>query len=602
MIRADIIEKVGRKYLQSNIENDEYSYCQGLKEIGKNYKDYMLSNAKRNYKDLDIRFADSKISVLIETKNNFDKWNKKEIYEQLQHYINYEKELTGNKIVAIIANTDDNRTLMWYGSNPTISDDNVIKNKPILSFHEYSDIFFCVTNNKHKVIQSTYELNELLHESGIGEKIRSQFVGTCLLALKNGLTFEKQTTRQIVGGIEDILTNLLDKNLNKAEKLTILKVKVLESQDVRDLTADEFVRILNKIKKEILPYINDKSTMGQDLLNLFFTTFNKYVGKTDKNQAFTPDHIVHFMCNVVNINRNSRVLDPCCGSGAFLVRALTEAMDDCDKEEKKDIVKRQQIYGIEYDEVAFGLSTTNMLIHGDGNSNVVQGSCFEKEEFINEANINVVLMNPPYNAQKKNCYSEYVKTWTSSTKEDPSKGFHYVYYIASKVKTGKLAVLLPMSCAIGTSSEIKKFKELMLQEHTLDAVFSLPNDMFHPGAAAIACCMVFNLGIRHRNAPLKETFFGYFKDDGFKKKKNLGRIEKVDENGNGLWNDIQNEWLRLYRNRETKIGFSVTKEVTANDEWLAEAYMDTDYSKLNQKDFEKVLNEYLGYLISNAER
>ena len=602
MIRADIIEKVGRKYLQSNIENDEYSYCQGLKEIGKNYKDYMLSNAKRNYKDLDIRFADSKISVLIEAKNNFDKWNKKEIYEQLQHYINYEKELTGNKIVAIIANTDDNRTLMWYGSNPTISDDNVIKNKPILSFHEYSDMFFCVTNNKHKVIQSTYELNELLHESGIGEKIRSQFVGTCLLALKNGLTFEKQTTRQIVGGIEDILTNLLDKNLNKAEKLTILKVKVLEAQDVRDLTSDEFIRILNKIKKEILPYINDKSTMGQDLLNLFFTTFNKYVGKTDKNQAFTPDHIVHFMCNVVNINRNSRVLDPCCGSGAFLVRALTEAMDDCDEEEEKDIVKRQQIYGIEYDEVAFGLSTTNMLIHGDGNSNVVQGSCFEKEEFINEANINVVLMNPPYNAQKKNCYSDYVKTWTSSTKEDPSKGFHYVYYIASKVKTGKLAVLLPMSCAIGTSSEIKKFKELMLQEHTLDAVFSLPNDMFHPGAAAIACCMVFNLGIRHRNAPLKETFFGYFKDDGFKKKKNLGRIEKVDENGNGLWNDIQNEWLRLYRNRETKIGFSVTKEVTASDEWLAEAYMDTDYSKLNQKDFEKVLNEYLGYLISNAER
>lgn len=602
MIRTDIIEIVGRKYLQSNIENGEYSYCQGLKDIGKNYKDYMLPNAKRHYKDLDIRFADSKVSILIEAKNNFDKWNKNEIYEQLQHYINYEKELTGNKIVAIIANTDDNRTLMWYGSNPIICDDNVIKNKPILSFHEYSDMFFSVTNNKHKVIQSTYELNELLHEGGIGEKIRSQFVGTCLLALKNGLTFEKQTTRQIVGGIEDILTNLLDKNLNKAEKLTILKVKVLESQDVRDLTADEFIRILNKIKKEILPYINDKSTMGQDLLNLFFTTFNKYVGKTDKNQAFTPDHIVHFMCNVVNINRNSRVLDPCCGSGAFLVRALTEAMDDCDKEEEKDIVKKQQIYGIEYDEVAFGLSTTNMLIHGDGNSNVVQGSCFEKEEFINEANINVVLMNPPYNAQKKNCYSKYVKTWTSNTKEDPSKGFHYVYYIASKVKTGKLAVLLPMSCAIGTSSEIKKFKELMLEENTLDAVFSLPNDMFHPGAAAIACCMVFNLGTRHKNAPLKETFFGYFKDDGFKKKKNLGRIEKVDKNGNGLWNDIQNEWLRLYRNRETKIGLSVTKEVTANDEWLAEAYMDTDYSKLNQKDFEKILNGYLAYLISNAER
>lgn len=387
MIRADIINKVGRKYLQSNIENDEYSYLKGLKEVGKDYKDYMMPSAKRNYKDLDIRFANNRVSVLVETKNNFDKWNKTEIYEQLQHYVRYEKELTGNKIVALITNTEDSRTLMWYGSEPVISDENVIKNKPVLSFDEYSDILFSSVNNKNKVIQSTYELNELLHECGVGEKIRSQFVGTCLLALKNGLTFQNQTTKQIVGGIEDILTNLLDKNLNKAEKLTILKVRVLESQDVRDLTSDEFTRILNKIKKEILPYINDKSTMGQDLLNLFFTTFNKYVGKTDKNQAFTPDHIVHFMCNVVNVNRNSRVLDPCCGSGAFMVRALTEAMDDCDTEEERNRVKKEQIYGIEYDDTAFGLSTTNMLIHGDGNSNVIQGSCFDKEDFIKDARI-----------------------------------------------------------------------------------------------------------------------------------------------------------------------------------------------------------------------
>ena len=49
--------------------------------------------------------------------------------------------------------------------------------------------------------------------------------------------------------------------------------------------------------------------MGQDLLNLFFTTFNKYVGKTDKNQAFTPDHIVHFMCRVTGVNRKNMNLE-----------------------------------------------------------------------------------------------------------------------------------------------------------------------------------------------------------------------------------------------------------------------------------------------------
>ncbi len=307
---------------------------------------------------------------------------------------------------------------------------------------------------------------------------------------------------------------LNDKDLKKAEKLVILKNKVIESQDVRDLQSKDFQHLLNNINDNILPYINDKTTMGQDLLDLFFTTFNKYVGKADKNQAFTPDHIVHFMCRVVGINRNSIVLDPCCGSGAFLVRAMTEAMDDCDTEEERENVRKNQIFGIEYEETAFGLSTTNMLIHSDGNSNITQGNCFEISNYA-DAGINTVLMNPPYNAQKKHCCPEYVKTWKSGAKEDPSKGFHYVYEIAKKVKTGKLAVLLPMQCAIGSSSDIRLYKKKMLDEHTLDAVFSFPSDMFHPGASACACCMIFNLGTRHENVPIKETFFGYFKDDGF---------------------------------------------------------------------------------------
>ena len=153
-----------------------------------------------------------------------------------------------------------------------------------------------------------------------------------------------------------------------------------------------------------------------------------------------------------------------------------------------------------------------------------------------------------------------------------------------------------MQCAIGASGDVKLFKEKMLEKHTLDAVFSLPNDMFHPGASAVACCMVFNLGTRHDKAPIKETFFGYYKDDGYEKRKNLGRMERED----GLWQKIEAKWLDLYFSRRSEIGYSITKEVTAEDEWLAEAYMETDYFNLNSDDFQKVLNEYLGYLISNG--
>lgn len=455
-------------------------------------------------------------------------------------------------------------------------------------------------------------MNETLHADGINEKLRSQFVGTCLLALKHGLvydcvkeTIDPETGRTmsreevLLDSIKKILLGLLTKSgsVNKAGKLAILNNKVLEDQDVTSLTYRELKEILQFIDENVVPYINDKNTAGQDLLNLFFTTFNKYVGKSDKNQAFTPDHICDFMSKAVGVSKKSRVLDPCCGSGAFLVRAMTDAMDDCDTEEEREKVKKHQILGIEYEEGAFGLSSTNMLIHGDGNSNVVQDSMFNRGKWIKDNAINVVLMNPPYNATKKCCDPDYTKTWNASTKEDPSKGWHFVEWVARHAPaTCKMAVLLPMQAAIGNSGDVKPFKKKMLDNYTLDAVFSLPTDMFYPGASAVACCMIFDLSQKHSKSD-RDTFFGYYKDDKFVKRKGLGRVEKTDISGNSLWVKVKELWLDLYKNRREVPGLSVMRKVTWKDEWLAEAYMEKDYSELSKKDFQTTLERYFSYLV-----
>lgn len=595
--RFNIIETVGKEYLKSNIENDEFSYQKEMRSVGIDFDSVKIArlNEKGFYKDLDLRFvdADNKFAVLVETKQDYSKDIEKAKH-QLNAYLMYEKKLNPLfDIVGIIANTNDNRILVYHNSVDVFLE----SEKVLKPLNEYLSLLKPKhANNREEVMRNTYELNEKLHEYGINEKIRGQFVGTCLLAIKQGLVYANLKTTQIKAGIRDILTELLNKDLNKAEKLVILDKKVLNSQDVSDLKPNQFIDVLSFIETKIFPYINDKSTLGQDLLNLFFTIFNKYVGKADKNQAFTPDHIVDFMCKAIGINKNSRVLDPCCGSGAFLVRALTDALDDCDTQEEAEIVKREHIYGIEYEEKAFGLSTTNMLIHGDGNTNVVNDSCFNRYEWIKNARIDRVLMNPPYNAQKKHCKEEYVSTWDAKQKEDPSKGFHFVYEIAEQMTSGKLAVLLPTQCAIGTGKAVKKYKELMLQKHHLDAVFSLPIDIFHPGANASACCMIFEIGIKHDKAPIKETFFGYYRNDGFTKRKNLGRVEKME----GIWEKIKAEWLDLYFNRKEKLGLSVVKSVKSNDEWLAEAYMETDYSSLDQEDFQQTLNNYLAYLVKGG--
>lgn len=603
MTRHDIIETVGSSFHVENIENGEFSYP---KEYSRLNKDFNAVKVGR-HKFLDIRFIDdnARLAVLIETKPNFDVDYAKNI-RQLDAYMKYERNLTGYSILGILACSapEDNRIRVWKSK---VSDETFLSDQLSLrSFIEYRNLITpSSVNNKERVIKSTYQLNETLHGLGIPESLRSQFVGTCILALKNNLHYEDLTTSQILSGIKDVLDSLLGDDVNRASKLTILNDKVLLSQKIRSLSPKDFNQILTDIKTNIMPYINENSAMGQDLLNLFFTTFNKYVGREDKNQAFTPDHIVSFMCDVIGINRNSRVLDPCCGSGAFLVRAMTNALNDCQTDEERTRVKREHIYGIEAEEKAFGLSTTNMLIHGDGNSNVYMKSCFDMAQWIKDANIDRVLMNPPYNAQRPMCKPSYVETWKKDCKEDPSKGFHYLHFIANTVRTGKLAILLPMQCAIGSSAEIKKFKELMMQEHRLDAVFSLPSDVFHPGANASACCMIWELGVRHcddAGVPIASTFFGYYKDDGFVKKKNLGRIEKVNpDTGEGVWPGIKAQWLNAYRTKSVIPGLSAVKKVTFEDEWLAEAYMETDYSNLTDLDFLSVMQDYAAYAIQNEK-
>ena len=600
MIRADMISTVGREYLTSNIENDEYSYPKAFAAQSLTFNP-IRNKAGRAFEKLDIRFVKDNVTVLIETKQNFTKADE----EQLSAYVEYEKALTGNKTVAILANTMNDTVRVWRG---VVSDSDLMtKETALRSMDEYVDFYTSKINDKEKVMQNTYKLNELLHRHSIPEKLRSQFVGTCLLALKNGLDYSTPslTAAQIRTRIKEVLEDLLNSDINKAEKLALLNRNVLGDQYVRQLNIAAFREILKFIEDNILPFINDKSTSGQDLLNLFFVTFNKYVGKSDKNQAFTPDHITDFMAKITGVNKHSVVLDPCCGSGSFLVRAMTQALDDCATAAEQDKVKKHQIFGIEFDENVYGLATTNMLIHSDGNSNIRQGSCFVLADWIKEAKPNVILMNPPYNGQRIHLPKSYVDTWARDKKEDPSKGLYFVKYIADTLNSinhqAKLAVLLPVACAIGTSGEIARLKREILEENTLDAVFTLPNEIFYPGASASACCMVFKIGTKHNDISNPDTFFGYYKDDGFKKKKNLGRVEQIDsKTGKSKWAEIEREWIELYRNRRAVDGLSASHKVNGADEWLCEAYMKTDYTKLTEQDFQKTINDYLAYLVKEG--
>ena len=631
--RHEMIDRIGKEYLTTNIEAGEYSYVQ---EAGSKEKlEKAVGHAVKHFK-LDIRFEKNSVAVLIETKQSFTKADEK----QLAEYVEEERALhKGIKIIAILANTNNDKIKVWRYS---VDDSHLLKEETVLDAMEHYVKLFDTSrqNDKERVMKNTYDLNELLHKKDIDEKLRSQFVGTTLLYIKDmvkktGATriddalkdklddvWKMMSAEEIRAGIKNTLDNLLDNSENKTKKIELLQKNVLNDQKVKKLKIKDWIEILDTILMDIYRYIDADSSEGQDILNLFFIAFNKYTGKADKNQAFTPDHITEFMCRITDVDRTKVVLDGTCGSGSFLVQAMVKEIADCrrDKTEKEAEelirqVKEKHIFGIEVEEKAYGLSTTNMLIHGDGNSNIKFGSIFDNKKFIMEADPDIILMNPPYNAKPIGIPSTYKTTWTAKAKdgkEDPTKGFVFVHFLSEvikelndqKEKAGKptkqvkLAVLLPVAAAIGTSDIIEKEKIAMLENNTLEAVFTLPNEIFYPGASACACCMLFTLGKPHSEE--KETFFGYCKDDGFKKKKNLGRVEQFNVDNESLWKKIEKEWLYLFRNYKAEPGKSATVVVNGESEWLCEAYMKTDYNTLKEEDFQRTLNDYLAYLVKEG--
>ena len=253
MIRADIIATVGRDYLTSNIENDEFSYPKAYTSAALPFTP-IRNRADRAFEKLDIRFVKDNVSVLVETKQNFHT-GLEDAKEQLSAYVEYEKALTGNKIVAILANTTNNDVMVWRG---VVSEGDFMRQETALrTMDEYVDFYTSKINDKEKVMQNTYKLNEMLHRHSIPEKLRSQFVGTCLLALKNGLDYSTPslTAAQIRTRIKEVLEDLLNSDINKAEKLALLNRNVLGDQYVRQLTIAAF--------REILKFIEDSGRSSQ---------------------------------------------------------------------------------------------------------------------------------------------------------------------------------------------------------------------------------------------------------------------------------------------------------------------------------------------------
>ncbi len=443
-----------------------------------------------------------------------------------------------------------------------------------------------------KLLDYTRVLNTRLHSMKIDEAERCILASCILLALrlpqfKSYYKTEDDQSILVNRMINDVMDWLKKEDIGE-KKLEIIRSKY---SAIRGMFAQNDG--MNRLRELIEDMDNnidefEKTSKYYDVLGQLYVAFLRYANSgNDLGIVLTPSHIADFFVDVANVNKYSVVFDNCTGTCGFLIAAMSKMIEDAKGDEQIiKSIKKNQLIGIELGDKMFCLAVSNMAIHGDGKTNIYYDSGLDAKviskikEGVHKPTIG--FLNPPYKADKKNDVEEleFVK-WN----------------LEALVEGGTCVAIVPMQCALAGEKRKKTYlvKEELLSKHTLEAVFSMPDELFYNSdKSVVTCVMVFTAHKPHSQD--KETFFGYFKNDGFEKRKNLGRIDVHNK-----WRDIKKEWLYLYKNRKVVAGKSVMRHVEAKDEWCAEAYMETDYSPLNQKDFVQTIKQYIAYKFLNNE-
>ena len=458
-----------------------------------------------------------------------------------------------------------------------------------------------------EILKDAKELHEYLRNYGnLSDKDKPLVVSGILLALKeieyknfsiDDLIGDKFKTdgSKIYAAIEDNLKRSQVSPETKKDKLlsqfAIIKDTVIlnEVNEVLGKTPLKYYTeyLYNKLYKTIR-----YNQTSEDYLGRFYGEFMSYSGGDGQSLGIvlTPKHICNLFCELIDLRAEDVVLDPCCGTAGFLVSAMHYMLQKASNEQERTSIKRNQLHGYELQPYMFTIATTNMILRGDGKSNLICDDFLAQDaNRLQLKGTTVGMMNPPYSMGK-----------VSPEKCELSFTEHL---LDSLVKGGKAIVIIPQSAVTGKNKYEQSIKESILKHHTLEGVITLNTNTFY-GVGTNPCIAIFTAGIPHDEEKICK--FIDFSDDGYEVQKHRGLVETERAK------DRKQHLLDVWFNKiEASTKFCVETTVKASDEWLHSFYYFNDEVP-NDNDFENTIADYLtfeinmithgrGYLFDNKE-
>ena len=444
-----------------------------------------------------------------------------------------------------------------------------------------------------EILKDAKELHEYLRNYGsISDKDKPLIVSGILLALKE-IEFKnfsiddlsgdtvKTDGLKIYNAIEDNLKRSQVSPETKKDKLlsqfSIIKdtVKLNEVNEKLGKTPLKFYSeyLYNKLYKTIR-----YNQTSEDYLGRFYGESMSYSGGDGQSLGIvlTPKHICNLFADLIDLKTSDTVLDPCCGTAGFLVSAMHYMLGKSKNEIERTNIKKNQLHGYELQPYMFTIATTNMILRGDGKSNLICDDFLAQDPYkLQLKGATVGMMNPPYSmgkVSKDQCELAFIE-----------------HLLDSLVKGGKAIVIVPQSAMTGKNDYEAEIKRSILKNHTLEGVITLNKDTFYR-VGTMPCIAIFTAGVPHPSDKICK--FIDFSDDGFEVQKHVGLVET--ERAIDKKQHLLDVW---YDKIDDDTQFVVKTTIEADDEWLHSYYYFNDAIP-DDEEFEKAISNYLTFEFS----
>ena len=457
-----------------------------------------------------------------------------------------------------------------------------------------------------EILKDAKNLHEDLRNYGsIQDKDKPLIVSGILLALREmehkGFSIESLIGDETNTDGEKIY-EAIEKNLKRSNVSPQVKKEKLLSQFLVIKDTKAINEINEGLKKTPLKHFTEflyeniyknikQIQSSEDYLGRFYGEFMSYSGGDGQalGIVLTPKHITDLFCDLVDIKYSDIVLDPTCGTAGFLVASMYHMLEKL-QEEKNEFgmadnkfqqlqtsIRQKQLHGFESQPYMFTIATTNMILRGDGKSNLIHDDFLAQNSSKLQLNQSTVgMINPPYSQGSKANPDLYEINFIS-------------HLLNSLTVGGRCIAIIPQSTMTGKTKEEAELKENILKKHTLEGVITLNKDTFY-GVGVMPCIAIFTAGIPHSQD--KECKFIDFRNDGFKVSPHIGLIET--EQAKDKKQHLLDVWFDKIE-AETK--FCVKTTVESSDEWLHSFYYFNDEIP-TEEDFEKTIGDYLTFEFS----